>query len=110
MYGPADSHNGIHVPTLTFNASTLNPLPASYPNVTCGAPQQNAGCPVPPGAALLAPTILLFAKNYQQPYVEQYTLGVEYQVAPNLSFPIAYLTVHRVHIQRTPHITQPVTE
>jgi outer membrane receptor protein involved in Fe transport len=112
MYGTADSNNGINVQTLTFNASLVpfNPLPASYPNTTCGPPQASAGCPVPSGAALPAPTIFVFAKNYQQPYVEQYNLGVEYQLAQNLSVSVGYLGVHGVHIQRTRDINEPATE
>jgi outer membrane receptor protein involved in Fe transport len=110
MYGTADSNNGINVQTLTFNSFTSLLLPASYPNVTCGAPQQNAGCPIPTGVTLPAPTILLFAKNYQQPYVEQYNLGTEYQVGKNLSVSIGYLGVHGVHIQRTRDINEPATE
>jgi outer membrane receptor protein involved in Fe transport len=110
MYGTADSNNGINVQTLTFNASALTPLPASYPNTTCGAPQQNAGCPVPTGAALPLPTIFVFAKNYQQPYVEQYNLGVEYQLAKDLSVSLGYLGVHGVHVQRTRDINEPTTE
>jgi hypothetical protein len=110
IYGTADSNNGINVQTLTFSASAATPLPASYPNTTCGAPQQNAGCPVPTGAALPAPTIFAFAKNYQQPYVEQYNLGLEYEVARNLSVSIGYLGVHGVHIQRTRDINEPLTE
>src|SRR5262249_11457100 len=101
MYGTADSNNGINVQTLTFNASNvpLVPLPASYPNVTCGAPQQNAGCPLPIGASLPLPTIFVFSKSYQQPYVEQYNLGLEYQLAANTSVSVGYLGVHGVHIQ-----------
>src|SRR5215469_16245813 len=57
MYGTAHSNNGINVQTLTFNASAATPLPASYPNVTCGVPSANAGCALPTGAALPAPTI-----------------------------------------------------
>src|SRR5215813_6132461 len=110
MYGTADSNNGINVQTLTFNASVATPLPASYPNVTCGPPQQVAGCPVPTGATLPAPTIYVFNKNYQQPYVEQYNLGVEYQLARDLSVSVGYLGVHGVHVQRTRDINEPVTE
>lgn len=110
MYGTADSNNGINVQTLTFNASVATPLPASYPNTTCGAPQQNAGCPVPTGATLPAPTIFVFNKNYVQPYVEQYNLGVEYQLAKDLSVSLGYLGVHGVHVQRTRDINEPTTE
>jgi len=63
MYGTADSNNGINVQTLTFAASVATPLPASYPNVTCGPPQQNAGCPVPTGATLPAPTIFVSTRT-----------------------------------------------
>lgn len=110
MYGTADSNNGINVQTLTFNASPATPLPASYPNTTCGAPQQNAGCPVPTGAILPAPTIFVFNKNYVQPYVEQYNLGLEYQLATDWSVSIGYLGVHGVHLQRTRDINEPTTE
>jgi hypothetical protein len=110
MYGTADSNNGINVQTLNFNASAATPLPASYPNTTCGAPQQNAGCPVPTGAALPAPTIFVFSKTYQQPYVEQYNLGLEYEVARNFSVSVGYLGVHGVHVQRTRDINEPAAE
>jgi len=110
MYGTADSNNGINVQTLTFNASAATPLPASYPNVTCGAPQANAGCAVPTGATLPAPTIFVFAKNYQQPYVQQFNLGVEHQVFKDLSISATYLGVRGVHIQRTRDINEFATE
>src|SRR5258708_4770384 len=110
MYGTADSNNGINVQTLTFNASAATPLPASYPNVTCGAPQANAGCAVPTGATLPAPTIFAFAQNYQQPYVQQFNLGVEHQVFKDLSISATYLGVRGVHIQRTRDINEFATE
>jgi len=106
MYGTADSNNGINVQTLTFNASVAAPLPASYPNVTCGAPMANAGCPVPTGAALPAPTIYVFNKNYVQPYVQQYNFGMEYQVGNSVSVSVGYLGVHGVHVQRTRDINE----
>jgi hypothetical protein len=98
------------VQTLTFNASVANPLPASYPNVTCGAPMANAGCPVPTGAALPAPTIYVFNRNYQQPYVEQYNIGTEYQVGNSVSVSVGYLGVHGVHVQRTRDINESPVE
>jgi len=110
MYGTAHSNNGINVQTLTFNASVANPLPASYPNVTCGAPSANAGCPLPTGAALPAPTIYVFNKNYVQPYVQQFNLGVEHQLARDLSVSVGYLGVRGVHLQRTRDINEPLTE
>ena len=103
LYGTALSNNGINVQTLTLstgqNGGTA--LPVSYPNTLCGAPQANAGCAPPTGFASAPPTILLFAKNYQQPYLEQYNLAVEHQIAADTSVTIAYMGVHGVHIQRT---------
>ncbi|HEV3041835.1 MAG TPA: carboxypeptidase regulatory-like domain-containing protein [Candidatus Angelobacter sp.] len=110
MYGTAHSNNGINVQTLTFNASGATPLPASYPNVTCGAPTQNAGCPIPGGSTLPAPTIYVFNRNYVQPYVQQFNLGVEHQIGKDLSVSVGYLGVRGVHLQRTPDINEPVTE
>jgi len=105
MYGTALSNNGINVQTLTLTVGTgptnVSQLPASYPNTLCGAPQANSGCAPPTGFAAATPTILLFAKNYQQPYVEQYNLAVERQIAADTSVTLAYTGVHGVHIQRT---------
>lgn len=110
MYGTAHSNNGINVQTLTFNASAAAPLPASYPNVTCGPPTANAGCPLPTGVALPAPTIYVFNKNYVQPYVQQFNLNAEHQIGKNLSVSVGYLGVRGVHLQRTRDINEPVTE
>jgi hypothetical protein len=110
MYGTADSNNGINVQTVTFSASATKPLPASYPNAFCVPPQPGGGCPAPTGVTLPAPTIYVFNKNYVQPYVEQYNLGVEYQLAKDLSASVGYLGVHGVHLQRTRDINEPTTE
>ncbi|HET9741309.1 MAG TPA: TonB-dependent receptor [Terriglobales bacterium] len=101
LYGTALSNNGINVQTLSFSASAAAPLPVSYPNTLCGAPQAVSGCPPPAGFASVKPTILLFAKNYVQPYLEQYNLQVEYQIAHDTSLTLGYMGVHGVHIQRT---------
>lgn len=110
MYGTAHSNNGINVQTLTFNASAATPLPASYPNTTCGAPTAVAGCPVPTGATLPSPTIFIFNKDYVQPYVQQFNLGMEYQIAKDTSLSIGYLGVKGTHLQRTRDINEPSTE
>ena len=101
LYGTALSNNGINVQTLSFNASATAALPVSYPNTLCGAPQASAGCAPPTGFTAAKPTILLFANDYQQPYVQQYNLSVEREIAPNTSVTLAYTGVHAVHIQRT---------
>jgi hypothetical protein len=103
LYGTAMSNNGINVQTLNFTTGTGGgtALPASYPNTLCGAPQATAGCTPPAGFTSAPPTILLFASNYQQPYVQQYNLATEYQIAADTSVTVAYTGVHGVHIQRT---------
>ncbi len=112
LYGTALSNNGINVQTLTFSTGKNGgtPLPASYPNTMCGSPQASAGCAPPVGFTSAPPTILLFAKNYQQPYVEQYNLAVERQIAADTSVTLAYTGVHGVHIQRTRDINLSNTE
>src|SRR5436305_8044008 len=110
LYGTATSNNGINVQTLSFSAAAATPLPVSYPNTLCGAPQAVAGCAPPAGFASVKPSILPFAGNYQQPYLEQYNLAVEYQVAPDTSVTVGYSGVHGVHIQRTRDINLPNSE
>jgi outer membrane receptor protein involved in Fe transport len=110
LYGTAMSNNGVNVQTLTFKASALTPLPAAYPNTTCGAPVAVAGCPLPVGAVLPLPSISAFQSNYQQPYSIQYNLGSEYALSKDLSIFVGYLGVHGVHLQRTRDINEPTTE
>src|SRR5438874_727544 len=112
MYGTAISNNGINVQTLNLSTGTNGgtALPVSYPNTLCGAPQATAGCAPPAGFASVKPSILPFASNYQQPYVEQYNTAVEYQVAADTSVTVAYTGVHAVHLQRTRDINLPSTQ
>ncbi len=110
LYGTALSNNGINVQTLNFSTAGGAALPASYPNTLCGAPQANSGCAPPAGFTSAPPTILLFAKDYQQPYVQQYNLAVERQIAADTSVTLAYTGVHGAHIQRTRDINLANTE
>ena len=110
LYGTALSNNGINVQTLNFSTTGGAALPVSYPNTLCGAPQANAGCAPPTGFTSAPPTILLFAKNYQQPYLQQYNLAIERQIASDTSVTLAYTGVHGVHVQRTRDINLASTE
>ena len=102
LYGTADSNNGINVQTLNFTSTNSTSLPVFYPSTLCGAPQATAGCAPPTGfTTAVKPNILPFAGNYQQPYIEQYNLAVEYQVAAETSLTVGYTGLHGVHIQRT---------
>jgi len=110
MYGTALSNNGINVQTLSFSAGATAPLPVSYPSTLCGAPQASAGCAPPTGFTTAKPTILLFASDYQQPYLQQYNLSVEREIAPDTSVTLAYTGVHGSHIQRTRDINLAPTQ
>lgn len=110
MYGTAMANNGINVQTLTFTATPSVPLPASYPNTTCGVPVDKAGCPLPTGATFPAPTIYAFQPDYQQPVVQQFNFGTEYALASNLSISVNYLGVHGTQLQRTRDINLPAAE
>ncbi|MBV9073033.1 MAG: TonB-dependent receptor [Acidobacteria bacterium] len=110
LYGTATSNNGINVQTLTFSTANGATLPVSYPNTLCGAPTAVGGCPPPTGFASVKPSILPFASNFVQPYIEQYNTAIEYQVAHDTSLTVAYTGVHGVHIQRTRDINLPSTQ
>src|SRR5207244_4548235 len=76
-------------------------LTFTYPITLFAAPQASARSAPPAGFTSAPPSILLFASNYQQPYVEQYNTAIEYQVAADTSVTVAYTGVHGVHLQRT---------
>src|SRR5437763_686209 len=56
------------------------------------------------------PTILLFANDYQQPYLQQYNISVEREIAHDTSVTLAYTGVHGLHIQRTRDINLTSTQ
>jgi hypothetical protein len=98
MIGTALSNNGINVQTLTFTGSAL----PAYPNNSCGAPQVAPRCAPPTGVGSASvPTIYVFKPNYQQPFVQQYNLQVEHELANNFSVSAGYLGVRGTHLTRT---------
>jgi outer membrane receptor protein involved in Fe transport len=88
MVGTAHSNNGINVQTVTF---TGNQVPA-YPNVFPT---------LPTGAALPKPTIFIFDKNFENPEVQQASLGVERALSANASVAVSYLHVEGRKLQRS---------
>ena len=58
----------------------------------------------------MKPSIFVFANNYQQPYVQQYNLSVEREIAHDTSVMLAYTGVHGSHIQRTRDINLDPTQ
>src|SRR5712691_3467862 len=96
LVGTAHSNNGVQIDTLLFTGAGI---PANYPNTVCGAPVAAPSCPPP--AAPLPPSIFVFNPSYVQPYTEQGSLGVEYQLGKDAAITVSYLGVRGVHLQRT---------
>jgi hypothetical protein len=100
MVGTAQSNNGINVVTRTFTAATTPAIP-SYPNNLCGAPSATPNCAAPAGGNASAPVIFVFQPDYQQPAIQQANLGVEVQLAKDVSLSVGYQFVKGNHLQRT---------
>ncbi len=91
--GTAHSNNGVSVIGLTLNNVRL---PFEYPNRFLDLNAIRAL-----GGTAATPDIFIFDKNYQQPYTQQGSLGVEYEVAKNLSIGASYLYVKGTQLSRT---------
>ncbi len=114
MVGTAHSNNGLNVQTLTFRITTTPTLP-SYPNTICGAPVDAPNCAAPGTVVGAKPNIFVFAPEYAQPLVQQWSTGVEYEFARDFGVSISYLGVRGYRLQRTrdrnllPPTTTPIT-
>lgn len=100
MFGTAMSNNGLNVATLTFSGTAV----PQYPNNLCGAPGgpgTSPSCPAPTGGKSSAPIIFVFDPNYKQPFIQQWSLGVEHQFARDFSLAVSYLGLKGDHLQRT---------
>ncbi len=91
MLGTAHSNNGINILGVTLSCTAVpNPCP-TYPNIFTAAPAAGANIP----------NIFLFAKDYQQPYVQQGRLSVEREFVKNITFSVTYMYFRGVHLSRT---------
>lgn len=97
MTGTAMSNNGLNVQTLTFTGAAI----PAYPNNECGAPTATPNCAPPTGGSSASPIIFEFARNYVEPYVEQGSFGLEFELRSDLSLAVSYLGVRGVHLGRT---------
>lgn len=88
MVGTAHSNNGINVQTATFTGSAT----PTYPNLLPA---------LPTGAALPKPTIFFFDKDYENPEVQQASLGAEFAVTPDLAVGVSGLYVKGENLQRS---------
>lgn len=88
MVGTAHSNNGINVFTLTF---TGNQVPA-YPTILAAPPS---------GASPPKPTIFAFDKDFENPMVQQGSLGIERAVTNDLSIGLSYQHVRGEDLPRS---------
>lgn len=94
----AHFQNGITVQTRTFAGASI-PL---YPNNLCGTPDPSGeppSCPAPSGGGD-PPLLLLFDPDYVQPWAQQGSFGLEFEVQKDLSISASYLWVHGTHLIR----------
>ena len=88
MYGTATSNNGINVQTITFTGNLIPTYPNIYPAL-------------PTGATLPKPTIFVFAPDFQNPKVQQGSLGVEHQLGNDFSAGVTYQYVSGTDLPRS---------
>jgi outer membrane receptor protein involved in Fe transport len=91
VLGTVHSQNGINVTGINLNAAGIAAAGLTYPNILTA----------PPPGATSNPNLFVFAKDYESPYVEQGRLGVEHEIAKNLSLSVTYLYYHGLHLTRT---------
>ncbi|HXF06119.1 MAG TPA: hypothetical protein VNM72_12010, partial [Blastocatellia bacterium] len=91
MAAQAHSQNGINVQVLTFTGATVPTYPQRFTTPPTG------GTPSPP-------SIFVFAPDYVNPYVQQGSLGLEYELLPTFSLSASYLVVKGTHLQRTRNV------
>jgi outer membrane receptor protein involved in Fe transport len=88
MIGTAHSNNGINVQTITFTGASMPAYPARFDGV-------------PPGATLNPITIFVFDPNFQNPKVQQASLGYEQQIGNDYSVGVTYQNVTGSDLQRS---------
>jgi outer membrane receptor protein involved in Fe transport len=88
MIGTAHSNNGINVQTITFTGSAI----PAYPNILPG---------IPAGSKINPVTIFVFDPNFQNPKVQQSSVGVEHQLGNDFSIGVTYQYVKGDDLQRS---------
>jgi outer membrane receptor protein involved in Fe transport len=99
MIGTAHSNNGINVQTITFTGSAV----PTYPNIFSS---------IPGGARLNPVTIFVFDPDFENPKVQQASLGVEQQLGTNFAVGVTYQRVQGDDLQRSRdvNVSSPTTE
>ncbi len=93
--------NGLTVQTRTFTGGTPSAaLIPAYPNTLCGAPDSSGVPPSCPAPAAGTDIIMPFDPHYAQPFVQQGSFGVEYQLQKHSALFVSYLVDRGIHLQR----------
>ncbi|MEA2239809.1 MAG: hypothetical protein QOC81_4533 [Thermoanaerobaculia bacterium] len=88
MIGTAHSNNGINVQTLSFTGALIPTYPAIY-------------SAIPTGVTLPKPTIFAFDKDFQNPRVEQGSLGIERGLTNDIAVSVTYQYVKGSDLPRS---------
>jgi len=91
MFGTAHSNNGINVQTITFTGSQVPTYPAIFPSI-------------PTGATIPRPTIFVFDPDFENPRVQQASLGVERALTNDIGISVGYLYVKGEDLPRSADI------
>jgi hypothetical protein len=86
--------NGITTQTRTFRGdSPLSGFIPVYPGTFCGPPDPSGIPPncAPPSIGAGLPTLQMFSTQYRQPYVQQASMGLEFQVTRDLTLSGSYI-------------------
>jgi hypothetical protein len=88
MIGTAHSNNGINVQTISFTGNQIPVYPNIYPSL-------------PTGVTLPKPTIFAFDPDFQNPKVQQSSVGVEQQLGSDFAVGATYQYVQGDDLQRS---------
>ena len=92
IFGTATSNNGINVQTLTFSTAVPT-YPATFPAI-------------PTGATIPKPTIFVLDPNWQNPRVQQGSLGIEQGLTSDFAVNLSYLWVKANNLPRSADINE----
>ena len=91
MIGTGLSNNGINVQTITFTGSQVPTYPNTFPTI-------------PTGAALPKPTIFIFDPDFQNPKVQQASVGIDRAITNDIGVAVSYLHVKGDDLPRSTDI------
>jgi len=99
----AHFYNDVSVVTRTLTGGSPSaPFIPSYPNSLCGLPNPEGASPscAPPAAGAGNAVIMLFVRDYTQPYTQQANLGFELELFKDATVALSYAFVRGTHLPR----------